>query len=276
MNINFLKNKIGTSYLALTLFVFLFLFLKSDFNGIEESDTASYIDVMKNGFNSDAAKFRPILYPLILKFSFFLEGKTTFTSLIFLQIIFFTIASVFLLYLVLKDEKISKKNIFSITFILLLSLLNPQSINYISFVLPESIPFIFFLLIAYFTIKDINNFFQAALFAVIIVIPIFFKPIWLIFIPLPLCKLLWKKLTLYQIGLNILVPIFLSIIIFVSNQLLISGNKKEKEMPTTIDVNLNLALIRCGLTSGAENTKLFNFLTNKKLINEIKERKWNN
>lgn len=264
-------------YLIIGLLISIFVFLTANFKGIEEGDTMSYLDVALNGFNSDSIRFRPILYPLVLKLSFILNGSSNYECIVLIQIIFYILASIVFLYIVVNDHWLSRINAVLISVLVILSLLSPNTIASNSLILPEILPLTFLLLVAYFTAKEVKNIFESVLYGIVLIIPALFKPLWLLLLIIPLSKLIWKHGGSKRYWLNIIFPISLAISAFVVHQAMIKKSiKGGYQLASTMDVNLNLALIRCGITTGTEGTKLYQYLSEKGLLDRICNRKWDN
>ncbi len=264
-------------YLIIGLLISIFVFLTANFKGIEVGDTMSYLDVSLNGFNSESIRFRPILYPLVLKLSFILNGGSNYECIVSIQIIFYVLASIVFLYIVLNDHWLSRINAVLVSVLVLLSLLSPNTIASNSLVLPEILPLTFILLVAYFTAKEIKNIFESVLFGIVLIIPALFKPLWLFLVIIPISKLSWKHGGYKRYWLNIIFPISIAISAFVVHQAMIKKSVKGGyQLASTMDVNLNLALIRCGITTGSEETKLYHYLNEKRLLDRIRNRNWDN
>lgn len=76
---------------------------------------------------------------------------------------------------------------------------------------------------------------------------------------------------------SILMPILIAVFLFGIHQWTIQKNQQSgKLVATTMDVNLNLALIRGGFIEGAEGSSLYQYLSNEGLMQEISVRQWTN
>jgi hypothetical protein len=266
-----------TNYIVLTFILSIIIILTANFNGYIENDTQSYLDVAKYFFHSDSILLRPILYPLILKFSFILAGENSYMGIVIIQLFFYILASVVFLYVLEKNKIIPQLNKHLLALFVLLSLLGPNTIASNSLVLPEIIPLTFILLISYLSSINIDNLLKSIAFGILLIVPALFKPLWLFLLILPLFNLVWLYKSNNKYKYNFIVPIFMASSLFISHQLIIKNNiSNAKHLASTMDVNLNLAIIRCGIINGTEGTKLNTFLTSNGLAEIISKRKWNN
>jgi hypothetical protein len=259
-----------TNYIVLTFILSIIIILTANFNGYIENDTQSYLDVAKYFFHSDSILLRPILYPLILKFSFILAGENSYMGIVIIQLFFYILASVVFLYVLEKNKIIPQLNKHLLALFVLLSLLGPNTIASNSLVLPEIIPLTFILLISYLSSINIDNLLKSIAFGILLIVPALFKPLWLFLLILPLFNLVWLYKSNNKYKYNFIVPIFMASSLFISHQLIIKNNiSNAKHLASTMDVNLNLAIIRCGIINGTEGTKLNTFLTSNGLAEII-------
>ncbi len=272
LNISEKKN-----HILIGVIVSLIILITVDFNGVIEGDTESYLDVAKHGFNSDSIRFRPILYPLFLKLSFLITSENIFSGIVLIQLSFYLIATYVFFYILDNEINFIKLNIKLIGLLVLVSVASPNTIASNSLILPEILPLTFILLITYLASININTISKSFVFGILLIIPALFKPLWLFLVIMPLLNLVWHYKPRGKYLYNIIIPISIAIFLFTIHQSLIRRNISDgNQLASTMDVNLNLAIIRCGIISGTDGTKLFNFLSNNGLADKIRIRKWNN
>ena len=85
-------------------------------------------------------------------------------------------------------------------------------------------------------------------------------------------KFLYSNKNLNNLIYGLLIPIVLSLSLYLTNQYLVVKNNVNTIVASTFDVNTNLALIRMGLIDGGEGTQLYSYLNFKGLISEISNR----
>tara|TARA_B100001250_G_C19768108_1_gene775759 strand:+ start:292 stop:1602 length:1311 start_codon:yes stop_codon:yes gene_type:complete len=239
-------------------------------NGIAAPDTAGYLDVSRNWFNSDSIYIRPIIYPIFIYLSnFYFSGP--FGGIIYIQIIFYALSGM-LFYKILVQQQL-KINRILLFFLVILSFSAPQSLHMNQIVLPEIIPLFFLLLLFSFLLKPLSLK-NSLIISALIITPILIKPLWLLLLSFPIIKFIYSKKNLNDFLYGLLIPILLSISIYSTNQYLVSKNNVNQIIASTFDVNINLALIRMGLIDGSQGTKLYKYLDNNGLIPEISNRSW--
>ena len=91
--------------LLLIFLICIFLFQTANFHGIILEDTISYMDIEKNGFNSNYVRYRPILYPFVLKLSFLFTDQKDFTGIVTIQMLSYILASY--LFLVITKNNLN-------------------------------------------------------------------------------------------------------------------------------------------------------------------------
>ena len=263
--------------LLIVLVVGCFIFSTADYGGVTYDDTAGYYDVAKNGFASEEARLRPLLYPLLLKAAMAISPNHPNTWVVIIQLLFYYLSFLTLVILLTKISFFKTWNSFIICIILAIAMINPQSLHANSVILPEIIPLFFVILALYYSATDIKKFHSSILYGFLIIIPILFKPVWIFLVVFPIIKLAWVKRDRMSILRNTVFPVVITFAIFALHQNLINHNiRNGHPVSSTMDICLNLTLIRCGCIQGAENTVLYNHLSKIGQVESISSRKWNN
>jgi hypothetical protein len=243
-----------------------------DFYGKPVGDTPGYMDVAKNWFSSDFIYIRPILYPLFLCLAQILTTNE-FGAIVPIQILFYSLSAVFFFRIIISSHL--KINRYILAVITIISFSAPQALYSNEVVLPEMLPLIFILFFLYFLQKE-SNLKNSITIGMLIIIPILFKPLWILLFLLPILKYIYVQKNRRNLVYGLLMPIGLSLFIYSIYQYTVAKSGTNAVAASTFDMNINLSLIRMGLIEGSEDTRLYHFLDKKKLVEEISHRKWSN
>lgn len=258
--------------LALFLFVFSIHLPWIDFAGKAVGDTPGYMDVSINWFSSDHIYIRPIFYPLFLYLARFLSSNE-FGSIVLIQVLFYSFSAVlFFRILIINFKNI---NAYILVTIVAVSFAAPQALFSNGLVLPEMLPLFFILGLLYFLQKELNLR-NSILTGLLIVIPILFKPLWILLFFLPLLRYIYQQKSFYNLIYGVFIPIGISLCIYSINQYAVAKSGTNALAASTFDMNINLSLIRMGIIEDGKNTTLYNYLEQRNLIEDISNRQWDN
>lgn len=243
-------------------------------NGIEEADTPSYLDIAKYGLQSSYIHFRPFVYPLLIKISILLSDN--YVVLVVLQAIAYIISYSLVSWGI--NPKLIKGNVASIIvdIVTILAFCAPQSIAAVSVILPELLPLLPFTVIIFLLANPIRH--QSIGIILCGILLILLKPVWIILFPVFILLSLLFHFQKKELEKKRMFRIFAGVLLlYLGNQLAITSlQHKPTTAASTMDVNLNLAMIRYGLIDGAEGTTLYHFLSEEQLYSSIINRKWDN
>lgn len=243
-----------------------------NFSGVSAPDTHGYVDVSENWFVSDYIYLRPIVYPLFLSLSR-LIFSTEFGAIVYFQVFLYGLSGL-IFYKILVNQKIFYYKLHTMI-VVLISFSVPQALQMNEVILPEMLPLFFILLLFYFMMKP-NSLKNSLVISILTIIPILLKPLWLLLLVLPLLKVFYIDKNLKNIIFVFIIPFTIVIFSYSVNQFVVSKRGVNGVTASTLDVNINLSLIRMGLVKGSENTKLNNYLKSKGLLETIKIRNWTN
>jgi hypothetical protein len=261
---------------AFIIFLF-FIWSNPHMQPIYDGDTASYMRVASDFSNDDSARDRPVGYPLIISVSkwctVYWEKMIIIIQLSCLLIIIFIIFKLYKIY--------SISYYIAIPAIVIIAI-NPSTIIYTSYLVPE-IFLGFFITLAWFLTIRINeqiiqnkvNFLYVFLLGICSGSALLMKPVWLLGI-LPLigaiCILNYRHLNKLVPLVVVLVGIHL--MFWWSWQIFLYQKYHQINLSRIGTVNLNLLVIRMGLTKDGEGTSLYNFLKDNDLLNEALQISW--
>lgn len=273
LNLNLPIKNFNQLYPLIIFFVLVFVQLPwINFEGTPLGDTQGYLDVSKNWMDSDYVYIRPVIYPLFLLLSK-INDTSDFGLIVYIQVIFYAMSGA--LFYKILNQHLNSYNKVLLALLVLVSFMVPQSLYMNEVVLPEMLPLFFILLFIYVLLKP-STLKNSILLGVFILVPVLMKPLWLLLLAFPVLKYMYSDRRLKNFLFGFFFPLALVISLYSLNQYMVAKKGTNPIMASTLDVNLNLALIRMGLIQGSEGTKLYNFLNSKKLLNEIEKRSWSN
>lgn len=267
----------GIYYFIVSLIIAIAGFCSANYTGIELPDTTSYVDIANQGFASPFVSVRPAIYPSIIHLATGLSEPNRNAIIVFIQVVFYVFSAIFIFWLLNRDGVKAKQSIAFIAILVIVAFLNPQSLNYNSIILPENISLFFILVVAYLVSKETVSWRSSILLGFLLVIPMLIKPVWMFIVLIPFVFNLKNLTNKCILKLSILIPVIIATLLFGVHQWVIQKNQQSgKLVATTMDVNLNLALIRGGFIQGTEGSSLYQYLSNEGLIQEISARQWTN